>query len=63
MEEKLAEFRARRQAEHVVKNKKIVAPPNQAETVDTRAQTTSTSDRRRVENTRDSPQTLPTEVR
>lgn len=69
MEQKLAEFRARRQAENAVKNEKIVAPLNQAETVDTRPETTSEgvrsgSDRGgSVENTRDSSQTLPTKVR
>lgn len=69
MEQKLAEFRARRQAENAVKNEKIVAPLNQAETVDTRPETTSEgvrsgSDRGgSVENTRDSSQTSPTKDR
>lgn len=60
MEQKLAEFRARRQA---VKNEKIVAPLNQAEPEDTRPETTSTSDRGKLENTRNSPQTSPRKVR
>lgn len=62
MEQKLAEFRARRQAENAVKNERIVAPLKQAETVDTRPETTSTSGSGRVEIARDSPQTLPTKV-
>lgn len=62
MEQKLAEFRARRQAKNTVHNEKTtVAPLNQAEKVDARPETTS-SDRGRVENTIDSPQTSPTKV-
>lgn len=63
MEQKLAEFRARRQAENAIKKEKIVAPLNQAEPVDTGPETTSTSDREKLENTRESPQTSPTKVR
>lgn len=62
MEQKLAEFRARRQAKHTVHKEMIVAPLNQAEKVDPLPET-STGDRGRVENTIDSPQASPTKVR
>lgn len=63
MEQKLAEFRARRQAKNTVHNEETtVAPMNQAEKVDARPETTSTRDTGRVENTIDSPQKSPTKV-
>lgn len=61
MEQKLAEFRARREAENTAKNSL-----NPKQTVETQPETTSTSANQRtrgkVENTRDSAQTSPTKV-
>lgn len=62
MEQKLAEFRAQREADNAVKNSL-----NPKQTVDTQPETTSTSanqrTREKVDSTRDSAQTSPTKVR
>lgn len=44
MEQKLAEFRARRQAENAVKNKTLAASPNPEETVDTEPESRAASE-------------------
>lgn len=67
MEQKLAEFRARRQAEHAVKKDEGAGPQCTAQTVAAPAETTSTSDSEQTEeeaeNSRDSPQSSTRKVR
>lgn len=77
MEQKLAEFRARRHAENMAKKDKCAGPPCRTETVDdgvkapqtdrTTTPPTTTPDsqqtQHQTENSRDSPQSSPRKVR
>ncbi|XP_018517165.1 SAYSvFN domain-containing protein 1 [Lates calcarifer] len=55
MEKKLAEFRARRQAENAVKKDQDADPQHSAPTVAAEPETTLTADRRQTENNRAAP--------
>lgn len=65
MEQKLAEFRARRQAENAVRKDESAAPPCRGHTVADTADTTADSQQteERTENISESTQSSPSKVR